>query len=232
MFRELCGDTTLKNVVLVTNMWGEVSPEIGEVRENELSSKFFKSALDKHAQMVRHHNTAQSSHDIVRKIMTNNPVALQIQRELVEEHMGIVDTAAGEAINRELNERIRRHQVELGKVQKEMTQALKKKDEETRQELEEERGKLQEKIEKIRKDSEGMAANYAAEKKRMEARMKEMELERERAKVEYERELADLTRRLQDHTNESAADQARLKQEIKGLQGPSPQMPPLPTPYV
>jgi hypothetical protein len=35
MFRELCGDSTLKNVILVTNMWGDVPQDVGEAREEE-----------------------------------------------------------------------------------------------------------------------------------------------------------------------------------------------------
>ena len=177
MFRELCGDTTLKNVVLVTNMWSEVSLDIGEARENELSSEFFKSVLDNGAQMARHHDTIQSAHDIIRGIMENHPVVLQIQRELVDERKDIVDTAAGEAVNKELNEQIRRHRAELEDLQKEMAQALEKKDEQIRRELEEDRRKTEERVEKIKKDSEGMAAKYAAEKEKMEAKVKQMEQE-------------------------------------------------------
>jgi hypothetical protein len=51
-------------VVLLTNMWGEVSHEVGEARERELTSNFFKPALDKGAQLVRHHNTEQSAHTL------------------------------------------------------------------------------------------------------------------------------------------------------------------------
>ena len=35
--------------------------------------------------MVRHHNTTKSAHDIIRRIVSNHPVALQIQREMKEE---------------------------------------------------------------------------------------------------------------------------------------------------
>ena len=177
MFRELCGDTTLKNVVLVTNMWSEVSLDIGEARENELSSEFFKSVLDNGAQMARHHDTIQSAHDIIRRIMENHPVVLQIQRELVDERKDIVNTAAGEAVNQELREQIKRHQVELDEVQEEMAQALERMDEQTKRELERDRRKLQERMEKIKKDSEGMVANYAAEKERAEEKMRQMEQE-------------------------------------------------------
>ena len=57
MFREPCGETSLKNVVLVTNMWGDVSHDIGEAHEGELASNFLEPALDRGAQLVRHHNT-------------------------------------------------------------------------------------------------------------------------------------------------------------------------------
>ena len=221
MFRELCGETTLKNVVIVTNMWGEVPPHAGEARESELSSNFFKPALDKGAQMVRHQNTAQSAHDIIRMIGRNRPVALQIQRELVDERKNIVDTAAGEAVNEELNRQIRRHQDELKMVREEMMRALKDKDEETRQELEEETKKLQEQMEKIKRDSEGMAANYGTEKERMEAKMRRMEQDarmgRQRAEAEYNRQLADLNYRLKDAASVSATERAMLELQVKML---------------
>ena len=195
MFRELCGDAALKNAVLVTNMWGEVARDIGEARENELSGKCFKPALDKDAQLVRHHNTVQSAHSIIRRIVANNPVVLRIQRELVDEHKDITGTAAGEAVNRELHKQIGRHQAELKAVQEEMERASKEEDEETRQELEEEKRKLEEQKEKIKRNLERIAFNYAVEKERMEVKMKEMEQEaekeRKRAEAEYHRRLTD-----------------------------------------
>ena len=174
MFRELCGDSTLKNVILVTNMWDEVSPEDGQDRENQLSSNFLKPVLDKGAQMVRHHNTAESAHDIIRRIIKTHPVALRIQEELVDEQKDIVDTAAGEVVNKELNELMRRHQADLKKVQEGIEQALKEKDEETRQELEEDRRKMQAQMDKVRKDSDEMASRYAAEKDKVEDKMRQM----------------------------------------------------------
>ena len=166
MFRELCGESTLKNVALVTNMWGEVAQEDGEEREEELTTNFFKQVLDKGAQLARHHNTVQSAHDIIRRVMKNRPAALQIQRELVDEGKDIINTAAGEVINKELNERIRRHQVELEAVKEEMEQAMKDKDEETRRELEEETRKLQEHIDRTRVDLVTMTSRYDEEKRK------------------------------------------------------------------
>jgi hypothetical protein len=129
MFHELCGDTTLKNVILVTNMWGDVSRNVGEDREQELSKEIFRPVLDKGAKMVRHYDTWQSAHDIIREILENQPVTLPIQVELVDEGKNVVDTAAGEVVNRDLKELAKKHEATLREVQEDMKQALKRKDE-------------------------------------------------------------------------------------------------------
>jgi len=222
MFRELCGDSTLKNVILVTNMWGEVPQDVGEAREEELATNFFKPVLDKGAQLARHYDTIRSAHDIVRRIMRNRPAALQIQRELVDEGKDIIDTAAGEAINKELNEQIRRHQAELRVVQEEMMKALNDKDEETRQELEEETRKIQEQIDRVKTDSESMASRYEVEKREMEEAMRQIQeqarLEMERAEAAYRQQMDDLNRQFEASANASAAERQAMQQQIGQLQ--------------
>ena len=222
MFRELCGDSTLKNVILVTNMWEGVPLDVGEAREEELATNFFKPVLDKGAQLTRHHNTAQSAHDIIRRIIRNRPTALKIQRELVDEGKNITDTAAGEAINKELNEYIRRHKAEMEALQKEMMQALKDKDEETRQELEEETRKLQAQIDKAKMDSESMASRYEEEKRRMEETIRrvqeEARQEMERAEAAQKRQIGDLNRQFEASSNASAAERQAMQQRINQLQ--------------
>ena len=222
MFRKLCGESTLKNVVLVTNMWKEDSQAVNEAREKELSEKFFKPAIDKGAQLVRHHNTTPSAHDILRKIVKNHPVVLQIQRELVDERKDIIDTAAGDSINAELKAQIRRHQADLKELREEMAQALKAKDDEMRQELEEAKRELEEKVTKVRKASEGMAAGYAAEKKKMADRMREIEdelkREREQAEAAYDKKLEAVRKQLERTPTASSGDREGWEQEIKLLQ--------------
>ena len=175
-------------------MWSLDSLDINEAREKELSSKVFKPTLDKGAQLARHHNTTGSAHDILRKIMDNHPVALQIQRELVDEGKDIIETAAGESINQEFQELIMKHQAELNELRGEMMRALKVKDKEMRRELKEAKRSLLEKIEEIEEAVERMATNYAAEKEMMRAKMREMEQrmkwDRERAKAEYDQKVA------------------------------------------
>lgn len=156
-------------------MWGDVSRNVGEDRERELSEEFFRPVLDKGAKMVRHYDTWQSAHDIIRGILENQSVTVPVQVELVDEGKNIVDTAAGEVVNRGLKELAKKHEATLREVQEVMKQALKRKDEERKQELEEQAKEVKEQIEKVKKESEEMTSKYAAEKERMEAKMKKME---------------------------------------------------------
>lgn len=105
-FLKLCGEETLRNVVFVTNMWGLVTPQLGAQREQELltTDDFgFKSALEKGAKMMRHDRDSQSAADILRYILgNNNPMALQIQREIIDERKDLSQTAVADEIEREL----------------------------------------------------------------------------------------------------------------------------------
>lgn len=122
MFRKLCGDDTLKNVILMTNMWGEVSEEIGATREAQLSQDdmFFKPALQNGARILRHYNTLESAKNILKCIISNHPEPLQIQRELVEEKKAISETAAGEILNEELRKLAKKHQEDMKVLKEEM----------------------------------------------------------------------------------------------------------------
>lgn len=174
MLCKLCGEPALRSVVLVTNMWFEVPHNVGEAREEELSSIRFRPALNEGSQMVRHHNTVQSAHNIVRRIVENHPISLLIQRELADERKDIINTAAGKALNRQFNEQIRRYRTWLREV-RETVQVLMDMGAERVPELEETRGRLQERMRETVKGLEGISANYTAEEGRIETKIKEME---------------------------------------------------------
>ena len=222
MFRELCGESTLRNVTLVTNMWGEVSQEDGEEREEELITDFLKPALDKGAQIARHYNTVQSAHDIIRGIIRNQPAPLQIQREIVDEGKGILNTAAGEAINSELNAQIRRHQAELKAMRREMERALREKDEETRQELEKETLRLQEHIDRTRIGLETVKSSYNEEKRRLEDEIRQTRedarWEADQTRAEHREQIEQLNRLLEAHTGASTTERQAFQHQVGQLQ--------------
>ena len=65
MLRELCGEKTLKNVILMKNMWGRVTPQQGADREQQLKDKYFKAAIEKGAQLCRYTKTPESAQVIL-----------------------------------------------------------------------------------------------------------------------------------------------------------------------
>ena len=222
IFRELCGETSLKNVVLVTNMWSEVSRGIGEAREGELASTFLKPALDKGAQMIRHHNTKQSAHDILRRIMNNHPVVLQIQRELVDEHKNVTNTAAGEAVNVELAEEMKRHEDDLKAMREEMARALEEKHERARLELQEETRRLEEEMWMIMEVSQEIALEYLQELEWVEMKMRHVEAQRriDQAQVEMEHQvqMTLLNSRLEAAEVEAEIERLTMENQISRMQ--------------
>ena len=180
MLLQLCGGPTLKNVVIVTDMWRGDTRGISEFNERELQDRFFKPAIKEGAQTARHDNTPESAHSIIRTIIQSakrhRPVPLQIQNELMIKRKDIVKTTIGKVIIRELNDQLKRYQAELTEVQEEMQRALRDRDDQAGLELEEETRRLRERMWEIKKDGEGMSGDYAAEKRRVGARIKALEL--------------------------------------------------------
>ncbi|KIP01790.1 hypothetical protein PHLGIDRAFT_56398, partial [Phlebiopsis gigantea 11061_1 CR5-6] len=121
MFRALCGDSTLKNVVVTTNMWGEVDEARGALREAQLATDplLFKPVLDRGARMVRHTNTRDSALAIIGHFIGSAPLALQVQREIVDERRAVEKTTAGEELRTEEMREAERRQEEAARAQRE-----------------------------------------------------------------------------------------------------------------
>jgi len=223
MFRKLCGDNTLRNVVVVTNMWGEVSPQVGAAREAELMSEdiFFKPVLKRGGQMARHNNTVASAESIIRRVLNNRPLPLRIQVELVSERKDISKTSAGKELNRELNAQIRKHQEEIRIIKKEMEQVMKDKDERTRTALEIEAKRMQEEIERLKDDAKRFSSGYKRERDRLEAHIVHVEAkarqEADRVATQYQQQIDELRASLQANAAASERDRALMAQKIDEL---------------
>lgn len=163
MFRSLCGDETLKNVVIVTTMWGDVAPEKGASREEQLKSeeKFFKPAIDNGAKMVRHDNTSERAREIIWDIVQSNSAEpLRIQRELVNEGKDITETSAGQRLDQNLAAKVEKYGKELQRLQ----QAFEEQKDANRMALEEERDKTQAAMAKIEELRRSLPQEYEKER--------------------------------------------------------------------
>ena len=222
MFRKLCGDETLGNVVIVTNMWGEVAPEIGAAREHELMTDdiLFKPVIDQGARMLRHDRTLVSARAILHHIITNCPRALRIQKELVDEGKDIMQTAAGVELDRDIAALRENHLAQLAEIQQEMEEALAEKDLKTKRELEDERAKLFRTIKKIEDDRNRISKEYAEERARADARVREIQaaLEAEKEeRAERKQQIEQLMLELETHRNMMTAERERMMQELAAL---------------
>ena len=205
MFRKLCGEKTLKNVVLMTNMWGRVTPQQGENREQQLKDDFFKAAIEKGAQLCRHTNTLESARAVLRMILKNEPAVLDIQRELIDEHKDIRQTGAGEELNGEICRTVVKYGNDIRELEEEMKRAAEEGDEESQEELEEERRRLESKIEELQKLMEGMKSMFEGAQREMKERFEE----RSRRMQE---EFAERSRRMQE---ESEGRSRRMQEEFE-----------------
>ncbi|KAF9781361.1 P-loop containing nucleoside triphosphate hydrolase protein [Thelephora terrestris] len=192
MLKELCGENTLKNVVFMTNMWGRVTSNQGAARERQLKNRYFKAAIEKGAQLCRHDDTPESAHAILRTILRNQPVVLQIQRELIDEGKDIAQTGAGVELTREIREVIERFGRDIKELEECMLKAMKEKDEESRREFAEERRTMQEEMVKLQKESAQMQFEF-------DVAQSEMRMQVRKIREEYEDRVRELERR--EHEN-------------------------------
>ena len=127
MFRKLCGTESMNNTLLVTNVWGKVEPGEGEQRERELCSEgtFWSAMVAQGAKVERHDDTRRTALRLVESPLEKTPVALNIQKQLVDDGKTLIDTDAGADVNAELLKMEKKHEEELEALQDEMNRAMK-----------------------------------------------------------------------------------------------------------
>ncbi|CAE7109000.1 unnamed protein product [Rhizoctonia solani] len=218
VFRKLCGKDSLSNVLLVTNMWSDppTSEEIGRETELRTHVDFFQPAIEQGATMVRRaHKDKQSAHDIIRMLLQKDPVAMQVQQELVDQGKALADTGAGREVEHELAMAAEKHKAEATKLKSEMEKALRDREERAKKELarhqEEARAaekKRQEELAALKKQRDEeqarrqkQAEQAQAEKRAAEARQQALRREQEEARRRQEEAAEHQRREMQNRIN-------------------------------
>ena len=99
MFRKLCGDEALRNVVLGTTKWDEVKLEKGQQREQVLKDIHWKEMLERGSVIMRVDTDPPSVWEIINRILKNDRVEfVRIQEELLEFRRLIPETEAGKTL--------------------------------------------------------------------------------------------------------------------------------------
>ena len=159
MFQKLVGDHNMKNVILVTTMWGKLQQsDIGEARVKQLTEtgKFWGGMIGHGATHERYNVKKEDALRIVQMVLNNTPCKLQIQEEH-DDGTKLADTAAGQEVADWLEILKANHAQEMVELKEQLElvarkgnekleqelQALYKREHEKQQEVAEEQRKLQ-----------------------------------------------------------------------------------------
>jgi hypothetical protein len=97
MFQILCGADALKNVILTTTFWDQVSEKVGGRREAQLISEFWEPMIRNGSRVARFHpSTYESAWDLIDRLVhtaTARP-ALTLQTEMVDQNKKVEETSA------------------------------------------------------------------------------------------------------------------------------------------
>ena len=97
MFEQLCGSGGLANVILTTTFWGQVIPDVGSQREEQLKSEFWAEMMSHGCRVARFdpwsYETAWKIIDLL-NVAAPRRHALKVQIEIVDEKKNLSKTSA------------------------------------------------------------------------------------------------------------------------------------------
>lgn len=213
-------------------MWSKEKASTAVQREQELINDggFWKVMKERGSSVMRWLDDNYSANSIVEHLLearrNHGVVALKIQRELVDEGMTLVNTSAGQEVNKELSELRDKLEDELRRIQLENKDAMATKDVEWQESLVEQRIQL-EKLRRMAEESqEALKVNFmrllaetdAKYRKRMDGIREELRKAEEKMRHAQEpREEKDQTLRALEAKLASAhtvEEQQRLQQKL------------------
>jgi hypothetical protein len=105
MFRQLCGESFYKNLLLGTTCWSLISEEVGSSREKELMTddNFWKGLVGKGAQFVRMPDDGWEAKELVYDLARLEPVSLQIQKEMTDSNLKFGALSATQTIEEDMS---------------------------------------------------------------------------------------------------------------------------------
>ncbi|KAF8746784.1 50S ribosome-binding GTPase [Rhizoctonia solani] len=115
LFQKICGSQAMRNAVIVTNMWSIPRDPQQEVRENQLKSEYFRSAILDGAKVARRGGTG--------------PERTAIRQLPLDE------TEAGALVDQNLRKRLERQQREKMELEEELQEAIRERDRRAQEQL-------------------------------------------------------------------------------------------------
>lgn len=195
MFKKLCGPEGLKNVILATTMWENVSKEDGNRREAELrdTPDYWKTMIDKYgSHMVRHRNGSESAKRIIESLLElMQPITYAIQNEMVNQGKDLDQTSAGKELWSIKVEERERFEKQLADLERDMAEAREIQDKES-----------QEQIRMLQEEKNREIAN-------LQLQQEKMQISLDRLHKEKHEELQNIVEQMRSEAESSKVEQSK-----------------------
>lgn len=162
IFKKICGEVALKNVVLVSTRWNEVDEATGAVREQQLRDDFWAYMLGHGSTLARFYGSRDSAIAIASQLVSRNSIVLELQRELINEKKTLEQTVAGSYVSNDLSELKAQYQRELQDLNR-LRQTLQENDRAMRRKVQDDCAREQQRLQTAHEDEERLRKQIAAE---------------------------------------------------------------------
>lgn len=203
LFRKLCGEDNMPNVVLVTTFWDQVEASLGNRREMILRTdpQFWAPMIKKGSKVVRVLDDRESKLQLLTNIAKNNrPSFIQAQREMMS-GTSLEETAAARSFGLD----------ELAKTERELASNLARERQQLQKYRQEQERKKQAEIERRANDRRAFEERHREQLRRRaeqeEAELKKQELREEKLRKARQAEIDRLRRAMER--------QRRAQQELE-----------------
>jgi hypothetical protein len=218
MFKRLCGDQNLSNVVMATCQWERVVEADGIERERQLkeTKNFWGYMVERGSQVHRHYNTRESALKLIDSLVggtTSRPkIVLDIQAQMVDEGKDLASTGAGKAIDDAISKERERFAKQISESQADLKEALASRDRETAEILRQHQEEMNARVRKL--DTEHSALQVSLERLQEErfSKLKKALEEAERVNAEA-KEMMEATKREQERRQKILEDQIKAKDD-------------------
>lgn len=160
MFKQLCGDDALRNVILVTSMWDRVPEKDAIMRENQLTNtpEFWGWMISKGSTTFRHDNSLSKAYELLRHFLPDitETITLNLQQEMVDEKRTLDQTSVGQELNNEILREREKFMKELNDTKGQMLKAIAQRDQESAEALREVQDDYELKLKRLQKDQDEM----------------------------------------------------------------------------
>ena len=174
MFQKLVGDHNMRNVILVTTMWGKLQlSDNGEARVKQLTStgKFWGGMISCGASHERYDGTKEDALRIFQMMLDNAPCKLQIQEEH-DNGKKLADTSAGKEVADRLEALKAQHAQEMVEMKEQLDRVAQQGNEKLKQELQ---TLYKDEVEQKREIAEAQRKLQQAEIESLQGRLAELE---------------------------------------------------------